>query len=453
MYGEKPKHNDIKGRSLSIAFIMAFLILALSGTTVVNAQQPEGEVTEISNVQELQNISQDLDESYVLVEDIEATGTEDWNGGDGFEPIGACAEFQNESISCEKTPFTGTLDGGGHTVTGLTLNRSDEDEVGLFGAIGNGTVRDIELEDTDVTGGDFARVGGLVGLNLGQIQGVTVSGSVEGEKFNAGGLAGANVGVVNRSSADVNVSGEAAVGGLVGNNGGRGEVLRSYADGEVTAEKRAGGLLGKNTGVVSNSYATGDVTTQEGQTGGLVGANQNEGEIVGSYAVGTPDGPSPTAGLIGRLGGGFEGDIGEELPQREGEVASIRDSYWDTEATSYGDGIGKQAPGPGNVTVENVEGLTTEETQGDSPRDTMETLDFEEVWDTVTSPDGYPRHTWSIQRQTGEGEPEEQNTENGTSEASNQTEEKDEGMPGFGVVVFLTAVFAVALRKTALKNG
>lgn len=452
----------LENKSLNKGFclaVTAFLILLVLPTVAVSAQQQDGasEPTEISNVQELQNISEDLNGSYVLVDDIDATGTEDWNGGDGFEPIGACGEFRNESISCVETPFTGTLDGNGHTVTGLTVNRTDEDEVGLFGVLGNGTVSDIELEDIEVAGGDFARVGGLVGLNLGQIKGAGVSGSVNGENFNVGGLTGANVGVVNHSSADVNVSGGAAVGGLVGNNGGGGEVLRSYAEGEVTAEKRAGGLLGKNTGLVSDSYATGDVTTQEGQTGGLVGANQNEGEIVASYAVGTPDtsgfDSNSTGGLVGRLGGGIRGDIGSEAPQREGEVASIRDSYWDTEATSRGEAVGKEAPGLGNVTVENVEGLTTEEMRGTSPRETMQALDFTGVWGTVTDPDGYPRHRWSTpQEQTEKAQQDEENTESGSGATEDQTAgNENEGMPGFGVVAFLTGVLSVGLTRSRLR--
>lgn len=78
------------------------------------------------------------------VADIDASETSSWNGGSGFAPIGSTA-----------TPFTGTLDGNGHTVTGLTISRSGTNDVGVFGYVGiGGEVTDVAFLNLDVTGGD-----------------------------------------------------------------------------------------------------------------------------------------------------------------------------------------------------------------------------------------------------------------------------------------------------------
>jgi hypothetical protein len=99
----------------------------------------------ISNVTELQDIDQDPTADYVLGSDIDASETANWTGG--FEPI---------------SDFSGTFDGNGYEITGLTIDRPDTDNVGLFGTV-TGTVTDVGLVDCDITGYD--RTGGLTGDN------------------------------------------------------------------------------------------------------------------------------------------------------------------------------------------------------------------------------------------------------------------------------------------------
>lgn len=202
--------------------------VALAGTGTAAAQDP----VEISNAQELQNISDDLDGDYVLTDDIDASG------------------FDFEAIGGRGSPFTGTLDGNGHTISGLTADGPDaegarlQDLVGLFGVIGeNGTVEGVGIEEAKVVG--VQDVGGLAGINNGEIS---------------------------RSYVDARVGGFSAVGGLVGNN--KGEISRSYSTGEVNATGNdVGGIVGSNKGNVTESYA-GTILTVEPDstaTGGAVG--------------------------------------------------------------------------------------------------------------------------------------------------------------------------------------
>ena len=157
----------------------------------------------------------DLDADYKLIQDIDASETENWNNGQGFNPIG---EGDNDGKQPNAEFFTGSFDGQNHTISNLSINRLDDDYVGLFGLIGEG----------------------------GEVK---------------------NVGVIN-----VNITGNTNVGGLVGKNY-NGNISNSYSTGNVSGDIRVGGLVGENYGTVSNSYSTGNVTGESDYVGGLVGYN------------------------------------------------------------------------------------------------------------------------------------------------------------------------------------
>ena len=90
----------------------------------------------VETLDQLQCIgSQGLGADYRLTVDIDASDTESWNGGDGFEPIEG---------------FTGSFDGDGHSITGLYINRAGR--VGMFGTGTGGDIENVNLVDVDVTG-------------------------------------------------------------------------------------------------------------------------------------------------------------------------------------------------------------------------------------------------------------------------------------------------------------
>jgi hypothetical protein len=101
------------------------------------------------------------------------------NEGDGFEPIGESGD-----------EFTGTFDGNGHTISGLTIDRGSSDDVGLFGTTaGDATIEAVGLESVDIAGDDDT--GGLVGESDGTmtVTDASVTGTVTGGK-EVGGLVG-----------------------------------------------------------------------------------------------------------------------------------------------------------------------------------------------------------------------------------------------------------------------
>jgi hypothetical protein len=269
---------------------------------------------QITDVSELQAMAADLSAHYVLAGDVDATGTAGWNDGAGFVPVGD-----------ETAPFTGSLDGDGHVVSGLTIDRPGADGVGLFGALGDwrnrlGDVRDLRLENVRMAG--RSSVGGLAGSSDGAVSRVVVTGRVEGTRT-VGGLVGRNQGTVTDSLSAAAVRGADRVGGLVGSNTARsspfssaGLVTGSTATGDVTGGRHVGGLVGNNlNGNVVDSTAAGDVDGGGIGVGGLVGRNQF-GVVIGSVATGDVAGPDQVGGLVG------ESDRGPVLDSAaKGDVA------------------------------------------------------------------------------------------------------------------------------------
>ena len=184
--------------------------------------------------------------------------------------------------------------------------------MGLFGNFGSYGVsrtmeiRDVELRNVDVTGGE--NVGGLVGYSGGgSIKNSSVTGgSVTGDT-EVGGLVGSSGSEIMTSNAEnVTVSGRNAVGGLVGHS--LDPITNSHASGNVSGEDDVGGLVGRNDDDITSSYATGDVTGTEtdpgSSMGGLVGTHWYDRTISNSYATGNVTGKTFVGGLVGMAWGG-----------------------------------------------------------------------------------------------------------------------------------------------------
>ena len=198
------------------------------------------------------------DINITLTADIDLTG-KNWT------PIGT--SFSNK--------YTGTFDGGGHTIKGLTVTINDQ-FVGLFGSIGYaGTVKNVMMEDVQITsnhGSGFA--GGVAGFSDGTIENCSVSGSVSGTVY-VGGVVGAQWnGSTTGCSSSATVKGTVYVGGVVGQTNGGATLTACYATGNVIIEIdpvtniSGGGLVGLNGGNgVCACYATGNVTSTGSSTG------------------------------------------------------------------------------------------------------------------------------------------------------------------------------------------
>lgn len=201
------------------------------------------------------------DINITLDTDIDLTG-KDWT------PIGT--SFSNK--------YTGTFDGGGHTIKGLTVTTNDQ-FVGLFGSIGYaGTVKNVMMEDVQITSNRSSGfAGGVAGYSDGTIENCSVSGSVSGTVY-VGGVVGAQwEGSITGCSSSATVKGMVHVGGVVGQTNGGATLTACYATGNVTLEidprkNIAGGSLvgfnGGSRGLLA-CFATGNVTSTGSSTGNV----------------------------------------------------------------------------------------------------------------------------------------------------------------------------------------
>ena len=211
----------------------------------------------LMNVAELVNGGK-TDINITLDKNIDLTG-KDWT------PIGT--SFDNS--------YTGTFDGGGHTITGLTITTKDQ-FVGLFGYLNRaGTVKNVVMEGIQITSNHmFGNTGGVAGFSWGTIENCSVSGSVSGTVY-VGGVVGAQIdGSITGCSSSATVKGMVDVGGVAGQTNSSATLTACYATGNVTLEidpKKniaGGGLVGMNAGSsLLACYATGNVTSTGSSTG------------------------------------------------------------------------------------------------------------------------------------------------------------------------------------------
>ncbi|WP_175803823.1 filamentous hemagglutinin N-terminal domain-containing protein [Burkholderia ambifaria] len=205
----------------------------------------------------------------------------------------------NEGTIGASTALGTVSAGAGSQLGGLVGRNADNAEILASNAHGK------------VDGRNNVKAGGLVGSNIGKVDGSSADGAVTvGAQSSAGGLVGENNGIVAASSAGGTVSAgdDSIAGGLVGWNGAIGKVVSAHASGAVNVAGRgsAGGLVGLNWGSVSSSSASGDVVAGAGSyVGGLVGHNHMVASIDASDAIGSAKGGdgSSVSGLVGKNDG------------------------------------------------------------------------------------------------------------------------------------------------------
>ena len=258
------------------------------GTVTPDPDQPGGGLVKdkegryvIYNQADLEAVANEMNASYIVANDIVLSGS--------WTPLGW--------TDSDDVPFTGTFNGNGYTISGLTSGASGANW-GLF-AINNGTIKNLSVEMKDtIKGSQF--VGVIAGQNNGTIQNVSVTqdsalnsgegvqGTNNSQTF-VGGITGRNNegGLVANSSAKVAVHGQYFVGGLIGGNFGtiqqsfcKGSVNNMYNNNSLSDCAYNGGLVGGNKGLIQDcySYTAGEVKGNQ-YVGGAVGGNYEGGTV------------------------------------------------------------------------------------------------------------------------------------------------------------------------------
>lgn len=282
----------------------------------------------VEDVNQLQAIDTNLEGNYALRNSIDATATSSWNDegtdtkiNEGFKQIGTA---NNE--------FTGKFDGLDYNIFGLTINRSGEDYVGLFGAVDGATINNVTLVGGEITG--HRGVGAIVGFaNNSVISNSTNSTAVNGD-YNIGGI----VGDAQQNSTLTNLINTGTIGAATG------------------AGNRIGGLVGnlQDSSLGGNSYNLGAVTSVGHDVGGLVGhaydATIGDGtnlvynrlDVTGAYNVG---------GIVGNM----EANSTVKNAENSGTVLA---TWYDTGTYKYHAGTDNTTDSViKNVNVANVGGI------------------------------------------------------------------------------------------------
>ncbi|MGE7958645.1 GLUG motif-containing protein [Pseudomonas sp. NPDC089530] len=293
----------------------------------------------IQDLAQLRNVDQDLGGRYVLGNKIAGNGASFLSLADrsGFYGVFDGLGNSIDNLSVYGTgAFVGLFSSNSGEIRNLNLDRISvsgarsthyNTQVGTLAGVNVGRIDNVKASNVSVTGTDhFNSLGGLVGLNLekGSIANSSASGSViaNGYTFAMGGLVGENIGngqgvaSITNSRADVALNGRSSfisAGGLVGvNRSARISNSSSAGSIELSGDSmELGGLVGLNEGTsatrLTNVSSTVNVkgTGRNGYFGGLVGFN-NGGAVTNASASGSVTGDNALAigGLIGFNSGG-----------------------------------------------------------------------------------------------------------------------------------------------------
>lgn len=268
---------------LALLLLLSTAVPAMAAETAAIFIQTAGDLTALAKSCSLDVWSQG--KTVVLTADIDLTGVD-------VVPI---------------PTFGGTFDGGGHTISGLSLTGSGSAQ-GLFRYIQErGVVRDLTVEGTVAPGGTKSAVGGIAGNNRGLITGCTFRGTVKGRN-NVGGVVGVNEGTGRLIACAFSggVSGEHYVGGVAGQN--LGSLVQCRNSGgvnttEVKATVELEDLDWSQLNSTENAPTSTDIGGVAGFSAGILQSCRNEG-VVGYEHVGYNVG-----GVVGRQSGYLDGCV------------------------------------------------------------------------------------------------------------------------------------------------
>lgn len=232
------------------------------GTVTFNISVETGYYTKINTAEQLEAFCERVNNGETnldikLMNDIDLGGSEE----NQWTPIGN-----------SYTPFNGVFDGNGHTISGLYINKPEENNRGLFGYVGSGsTIKNLAV-DGSVTG--YQNIGGIAGFNEGIVENCNFAGDVSGNGY-AGGIAGRNIsGTIKGCYNNGTVGGNYYIGGAAGDNS-YGTIANSYNTGSINGKDCVGGVAGINPlATITNCYSTG-IVSGNSNVGGAVGLNNS----------------------------------------------------------------------------------------------------------------------------------------------------------------------------------
>ncbi|MCL2182998.1 MAG: hypothetical protein FWB85_05975 [Chitinispirillia bacterium] len=236
-----------------------------------------------------------------LAADIDLSAYGNWT------PIGRWDPSANKAL-----PFSGVFEGGRHTVANLKIDRPGANDQGLFGYIERGQVKNLGLEDADISGGTTVGAIAAVVWLKSTVTNCYTTGSVTAAVSYAGGIAGTLVdsSAITRCYSAAKVGAGDHAGGITGRVGGNSAITNCAALNPQVSASDMNAKSGRVTGsmadavlgpvILSNNIAWAEMKNATGDTAWpKKGANTQNGEDISTSQI--------TAG--GTLGGRFKGPL------------------------------------------------------------------------------------------------------------------------------------------------
>ena len=230
----------------------------------------------IENAEQLAYLAQQVNngtdyerEHFLLVSDLDLSGNE-------WTPIGT-----------DGNHFWGGFDGGGHTITGMTITGKEASYVGLFGECHNFTtassyIKSVTVKGANISGKSF--VGAIAGVGANISDCYSIENTICARR-QVGGVCGSLIGNISGCYNSSSVSGISTAGGIMGTasyegNVGNGVVQYCYNIGAVTVSQQdsyVGGITGAsaNKYEISNCLNCGKITGNGKNVGGIAGSTDS----------------------------------------------------------------------------------------------------------------------------------------------------------------------------------
>lgn len=300
---------------------------------------------QIETAAQLNKVRNYLDKQFILTADIDLSGYENWT------PIGTLNENIFENGGHSTVAFSGTFDGNGHTVSNLTATHQDLAGVGLFGAASSDAlIKNLTVENASVTG--YMSVAGIIGLNCGSVENLTLKGenTISSVNCTGGILGGHGFGTIkNCHVEDVTIN-------VLGDN--------DFSSGPIIQcdVAECGGLVvgGAFTGSIKNCSARGEIIAGGNEPvglGGIGGCLEYMENITGCTADVTITAPNSAHAVGGLCGYAGTGDIENPAVIKD---CSVKFAMNTANATHAGGLVGTGLYFMGMETVFSISNCSTE---------------------------------------------------------------------------------------------
>ncbi len=262
-------------------YLFYFMLMVIPFSVFADGVQPLGAGTEeapyqvatLDNLLWVSTNDSSWDSYFIQTADIDASDTQNWNGGTGFSPLGIIQTDQDGN-GVATIPFTGSYDGNGFEISSVYIDRASDYEwnsrVGFFGYTYLADIKNLSLVNVDVSG--YWAVGCLIGENYyTEVENCTVSGDVAGSYFTGGMLGYSYFLSIDNCTNEAMVNGDTSTGGITGISQ-EGLISNCYNYGAIQGDTKVGGIVGTcSSSYLSECSSDADIEGGDDVVGGVIG--------------------------------------------------------------------------------------------------------------------------------------------------------------------------------------